>query len=382
MRVIIVFILGLFSFSIGSLSAQFISKGTYTVGSSISLAGGTSPFGLFYPNQGGFTTSTSELDNFSGGVDKDFFDRYFVHSGYSYFVSKTLSVGDALTVGYAKTEFGDDTQVYLSPEVRYFIKSPFFISAAGNMSYVDEEFEFNSISFSAGYSFFPAPDWAIEPRLSYTDLLADEGTFRGEGFMLGVGFRYYPGRMAGDSSRVESVLRKGNLLLGGRGRFDFGQEEFTLLQLAPRAGYFVTDQWVLGGGFDYLYQKLNFSPGGGGIESFSDQILFGSIFSRYYIFRGLFAELEGGLLLFNSSKADGEEPEVWNPSSWYYNARVGYSWFISPAVALEPTLRFGRNFYSNEYRTFGGGNTPTVETYETVQQTFGLEFSIHVFLDR
>jgi len=371
-----------FLFSVLPLSAQFISKGTHTVGNSTSLAGGFSPFGLFYPNQGGITTSTEEFDNFLGGVDEGFFDRYFIHSGYSYFAANNFSVGADLTFAYVKTGFGDGTEIYLSPEFRYFIKSPFFISAAGNMSYVDDEFEFNSISFSAGYSFFPSPDWAIEPRLSYTDLLDEEVTFRGEGFMFDVGFRYYPGRMAGDSSRVESALRKGNLLLGGSGRFDFGQEEYTLLQLSPRAGYFVSDHWVLGGGLNYIYQKLNFSPGGPGIESTSNQILFGNVFSRYYFYKGLFAELEGGLMLFNTLKTGGEEPEVWNPSAWYYNARLGYSWFISPSLALEPSFRFGRTLSSNDGEVLDADFNTTVERLEFMQQSFGLEFNIHVFLSR
>jgi hypothetical protein len=381
MRVSNLFVLAFFVFVSGSLSGQFISKGTHTMGSSVSLAGGLSPIGIFYPNQGGITTSRSEVDNFLGGVDEDFFDRYFIHSGYSYFVANNFSVGADLTLIHVKSGFVEQTDLYLSPEVRYFIKSPFFISAASNLSYVDEEFEFNSISFSAGYSFFPSPDWAIEPRLLYTDLLAEEGTFRGEGFMFNVGFRYYPGRMAGDSSRVESALRKGNLLFGGRGRFDFGQEEFTLLQISPRVGYFVSDQWVLGGGLDYVYEKSNFPPGGL-LESESDQTLFGNVFARYYMYKGLFAELEGGLMLFNTTKINGETPDVWNTSAWYYNARVGYSWFISPAVAFEPTLHFGRTLYSFEFETFGVGTSPTVETFESKQQAFGLEFSIHVFLDR
>lgn len=364
-----------------TLHAQVISKGTHTIGSSVTLPNITQQ-GFFMPNQAGFSTTKVEDENFAGSVDEYFFDQHFIHSGYSYFLADNFSAGADLTIAYTKSRFGDGTEVYLSPELRYYINSPFFLSAAGNMSYVDDEFDFNSATLSAGYNFFVSPDWAIEPRVMYTHLIGDEiRTLRGDGFMGELTFRYFPGRTAGDSSAVDSALKKGNFLFGGSGSFSSAQEDLIYIYFAPRAGYFVSDKLVLGLGLNYAYEKLDFQPsfGSGSLET-TIQALLGSVFARYYIYDGLFAELEGGLMLFNSLKVNGEKPEFWNPSSLYYNARLGYSWFISPSVALEPSLRFGRVMSSNDFESLDLDER--VVTLESVQQSFGLEFSIHVFLNR
>ena len=251
------------------------------------------------------------------------------------------------------------------------------------MSYVDSNFDFNSVSLSAGYDFFVASDWAIEPRVTATLLIGDEiQTPRGKGFMGELSFRYFPGRQGGDSTTVESALKKGNFLFGGSGTFSSAQENLTSIYFSPRAGYFVTDNLVLGAGLNYVYQKEENSSSVFGPTKITNQILFGNVFSRYYVYSGLFAEFEAGLMLFNSVKVDGEKPELWNPSTWYYNARLGYSWFISPSVALEPSLRFGRLISSNDFEVLDDELNPTVETLESVQQSFGLEFSIYVFLNR
>ncbi len=372
-----------FLFSCISLSAQFISKGTHTVGSSINFSN-PFQFGLFPPNQAGFTSNSVEEDDFfMDGIDEYSFDQYFIHSGYSYFVANNLSIGADLSLAYSNRVFEGNTEFYLSPELRYYLRSPFFLSAAGNMSYLDDEFDFNSVSFSAGYNFFVSSDWAIEPRVTYTHLLGDEiRTIRGDGFMGELSFRYFLGRTARDSSAVESALKKGNFLFGGSGTFSSAQEDLTYIYMSPRAGYLVTDNLVLGAGLNYVYQKLDNSSSFFGPSTSTIQVLLGNVFARYYLYNGLFAELEGGLMLFNSAKIDGETPDVWNPSAWYYNTRLGYSWFISPSIALEPSLRFGREMYSDDVEVLDDELNLTVETLETVQQSFGLEFSIHVFLNR
>jgi len=371
-----------FLFSGVPLSAQIISKGTHTVGSSLTLPA-FSQSGLLLPNQAGFTTTKVEDETISSGVEEYFFDRHFIHSGYSYFVANNFSVGADITFAYTKSNFGDGTEFYLSPELRYYLRSPFFLSVAGNMAYVDDEFDFNSASLSAGYNLFVSSDWAIEPRVTYTHLIGDEiRTLRGDGFMGELSFRYFPGRTSGDSSAVQSALKKGNFLFGGSGSFSSAQEDITSVYLSPRAGYFVTDNLVLGAGLNYVYQKEENSSSVFGPSKITNQILLGNVFSRYYVYEGFFAELEGGLMLFNSVKIDGEKPEIWNPTNSYYNARLGYSWFISPALAMEPSVRFGRVLSSNDVPSFDPGFTSEVTTLESVQQTFGLEFSIHVFLNR
>jgi hypothetical protein len=253
---------------------------------------------------------------------------------------------------------------------------------AGNLSYANEIFDFNSVSFSAGYNFFVASDWALEPRISYTDLLGDEiRSYKGDGFMGEVSLRYFPGRNETDSTYVESALKKGNFMFGGGALFNFAQLDQTIIMTNPRVGYFLSENLLLGIGLNYAYEKLDFqsSFGSGSLET-RFQALLGSIFARYYVYGGLFAELEGGLMLFNSAKVNGQEPEVWNPSNCYYNAGLGYSWFISPSIALEPGLRFGRELSSNDFES------PDIEegvvTLESVQQSFGLDFSIYVFLNR
>lgn len=380
MRQLLLVLASFIFMAVNSLSAQFIEKGTHTIGSSVTLPNITQQ-GFFMPNQAGFSTTKVEDETLAGSVDEYFFDQHFIHSGYSYFLADNFSVGADLTIAYTKSRFGDVTEVYLSPELRYYIKSPFFLSAAGNMSYVDDDFDFNSATLSAGYNFFVSPDWAIEPRVMYTHLIGDEiRTLRGDGFMGELTFRYFPGRTAGDSSAVDSALKKGNFLFGGSGSFSSAQEDRTYIYFAPRAGYFVSDNLLLGLELNYFYEKMDFpSFGSGSIES-TIQALLGSVFARYYVYDGLFAELEGGLMLFNSSKINGQEPEVWNPSTLYYNARLGYSWFISPSIALEPSLRFGRIMSSNDFESFDLDER--VVTLESVQQSFGLDFSIHVFLNR
>jgi len=379
MRTSIFLLFAAFLLSGLSVSAQVISKGTHTIGSSLTFPG-FSQSGLLVPNQAGLTTTTVEEDGLiMDGVDEYFFDQYFIQSGYSYFLADDLSIGADFALAYTKTDFGNSTEYYLSPELRYYLRSPFFLSVAGNMAYLNEEFEFNSLSLSAGYNLFGSSDWAIEPRLIYTHLLGDEiRTIRGEGFMGELSFRYFPGRTTADSAAVESALQKGNFLFGGSGSLNFAQEDFTFIYMSPRAGYFITDHLVLGAGFNYVYQRLeNSSAGGGQSSTFSNQALIGNVFARYYVYNGFFTELEAGLMLFNSAKENGEELELQNLSVRYFSARLGYSWFISPALALEPSLRFGRALYSNEVP-----RVDNVITLESVQQSFGLEFSIHVFLNR
>jgi|GEM_PF-875444 hypothetical protein len=384
MKQSILILFSTFLFVVSSLSAQTISKGTHTLGSSLTLPA-FSQSGLFLPNQAGFTTTSVEEDVFfMDGVDEYSFDQYFIHSGYSYFVANNFSLGADLTLVYSDNEFMDGTEFYLSPELRYYLRSPFFLSVAGNMAYVDDEFDFNSASLSAGYNFFVSSDWAIEPRVTYTHLIGDEiRTIRGEGIMGELSFRYFPGRTAGDSSAVESALKKGNFLFGGSGTFSSAQEDFTYIYLSPRAGYFVSDNLVLGAGLNYSYQYQE-TPSffGSDPTEFTSHLLLGNIFARYYLYEGLFAEVDGGLMLFNSAKVDGETPEVYNPAAWYYNARLGYSWFISSTIALEPSFRFGRLFTSEDFEVLDGELNTTIETLETVERSFGLEFSIHVFLNR
>ena len=66
-----------FLFSVVPLSAQIISKGTHTVGSSLSLPA-FSQSGLLMPNQAGFTTTKFDDESISPGLDEYFFDQYFI----------------------------------------------------------------------------------------------------------------------------------------------------------------------------------------------------------------------------------------------------------------------------------------------------------------
>ncbi|SRR6056297_588024 len=378
MRVNIVFILGLFVFVGGSLSAQFISKGTYTVGQSANQIG-VDLSNLGAPNQGGFTRYSFEESYF--GLSEDYsINQFFISSGYSYFVANNLSLGVDLAFGSTSIDGENFTEFYLSPELRYYINSPFFLSAATNFSYIedldDDYFGLNSISLAAGYNFFLSSDWAIEPQIMYTALVEDEvRNFRGEGFIGGLSLRYFPGRSTGEKAAADSLLQKGNLMLGGSGLFNFALELVTFINVNPRIGFFLTDYLVLGLDFDYTYSGLKEPVSG---SNFGTQGLYSNLFARYYVHKGLFAELDAGVLAFYSESNDSGPSSDTDYSAWNFTARLGYSWFISPAIALEPSLRYGNFKFKTEQELSDG----SITTFEDRVRPFGLDFSIHVFLDR
>ena len=77
------------------------------------------------------------------------------------------------------------------------------------------------------------------------------------------------------------------LLIGGGVGAQFG--DITLVDVSPVVGYKVTERFVPGVGFSYLYYKIKNYYGG---DDYETSIFGWSLFSRYYIFKDLFAHGE------------------------------------------------------------------------------------------
>ena len=131
------------------------------------------------------------------------------------------------------------------------------------------------------------------------------------------------------STGIAQTTQKGQFLAGGSiGFASISSDDApssTVIQLAPGVGIMATDR--LGLGADLLY-----------VRESSDNITYTaygfSPFIRYYIYKGLFPQFQytwlnikekGGF--FDDSRSDSG-----------YEISVGYTSFLSPSVALEPSV--------------------------------------------
>jgi len=118
---------------------------------------------------------------------------------------------------------------------------------------------------------------------------------------------------ASDVEQALSELKfKDRLTYGGNFGFNFG--DVIMIDMSPMIGYRTTEKWVNGIGMTYQYfEDRRFKP------SFKTSILGGRAFSRYMVYRNIFAHGEYELLKFNVFSKDLEQ----NPSDWFPSLFVG-----------------------------------------------------------
>jgi hypothetical protein len=85
------------------------------------------------------------------------------------------------------------------------------------------------------------------------------------------------------------------LAFGGNIGLSFGT--VTYIEIAPLVGYRVTDAFTTGLGFRYIYYKDNY-------YDYTSNIYGGTVFARYRIFKGLFAEAD-----FEANNLDAYTPD-------------------------------------------------------------------------
>lgn len=120
---------------------------------------------------------------------------------------------------------------------------------------------------------------------------------------------------------------KDKLFFGGNLAAQFGS--YTLVGIAPLAGYKITERWSVGVQPSYTYYNVNMPP-----YRFSDHIYGGSVLTRYFFYRGLFAHTEFETL---NGKWKGTN-ERFNVNSLFVGG--GYLHRITDKAGIGLTLMF------------------------------------------
>lgn len=152
-------------------------------------------------------------------------------------------------------------------------------------------------------------------------------------------------------------VQKGNLLMGGDGQFSAGKskdETFVNGALSPNIGYFISDHFGLGIGIPYAFGKytgmINHSIG---ISPFARFYFLTKEKSSFYIP----LNIHFSTLVYNSQYTTTNTIYSYSAAS----LGIGYVYFISSSVGLEPSLvyhfqRTSNNIMANSLSTFNGVN--------------------------
>ncbi|MFT2007626.1 hypothetical protein ACMA1I_03040 [Pontibacter sp. 13R65] len=147
------------------------------------------------------------------------------------------------------------------------------------------------------------------------------------------------------SSLYPAKIKQGSILLGGRisgtfYKFNNGlnanrqYEQGTTIQALSQAkvGYFLIPDLVVGLELDHNYQSTSTKTEAGKTSSDRYTIIAGP-FVRYYLDNGVFGELSAGV---------GTQNFTNNRSTNLYagSLGIGYSYFMSEKIAIEPILSF------------------------------------------
>ncbi len=142
---------------------------------------------------------------------------------------------------------------------------------------------------------------------------------------------------------LNAQISKGTWIVGGTGSFLTGKEAVsprtnTFLNIAPRGGYFIAKQFVVGATVSYSFNKQKFSEN---LKSTANSFGIGP-FARYYFFPAskkinFLTEAYFGLQFFSSSSAQSPPlpPVRSSGSSYEYAFRAGMALFLNPNVAIE-----------------------------------------------
>ncbi|MFA8300170.1 MAG: hypothetical protein ACEPOV_08415 [Hyphomicrobiales bacterium] len=130
---------------------------------------------------------------------------------------------------------------------------------------------------------------------------------------------------------TEDNQSKNKWLVGGGLGLQFGN--VTLLEIAPRIGYKITDKWILGASISYAYySNTNFIP------TYETSIFGASVYSQYYIFKNIFGQVEIGALGYDRLLYPQMMKEPITVP--YYLVGGGYKGKISESSALILSVLF------------------------------------------
>jgi hypothetical protein len=141
--------------------------------------------------------------------------------------------------------------------------------------------------------------------------------------------------LAQDKTGERSSTSKGKILVGSSSGFSVAQasidgvsEKLTNINLDVSTGYFVADRFVIGVQGGYQYTKFA-----------SDKSTAGSygLFGRYYTQSNFFVGTGYRVSKSGKSKSVGTIP-----------VELGYAYFLSPSVAIEPAVNLGIPGHNND----------------------------------
>ena len=106
------------------------------------------------------------------------------------------------------------------------------------------------------------------------------------------------------SQEVEKKYVPKKIVVGSGFGFQFGT--ITVIELSPEIGYKITDKLTAGVGFSYQYYKDSRY-----VPAYESDIIGGSIFTRYYVYRDFFAHAEYQMLKYDYMDwSSGNKEEV------------------------------------------------------------------------
>jgi len=147
---------------------------------------------------------------------------------------------------------------------------------------------------------------------------------------------------------LQAQVGQGKFLAGGSFSLDFGTERNTFqnnnttvttersyreIIFNPRIGYFLTENLALGLGFDISSRSSERANGNVENDFTSTGV---GVFARYYFPANIFGEGYIGYLSQRAGAGNGQE----NYTGLGYSVGVGYAYFLSNSVALEPMVKF------------------------------------------
>ncbi len=113
-----------------------------------------------------------------------------------------------------------------------------------------------------------------------------------------------------EARSYEQKTFKERLLFGGNFWLSFGSQ-YSQVYVQPMVGYMVTNKFIAGGGFTYIYWKQEYIYASGQKITFSDNIYGLNLFGRHTLFGPLFAHAEYQPMNFTSHNLNGAEKRIW-----------------------------------------------------------------------
>lgn len=142
-------------------------------------------------------------------------------------------------------------------------------------------------------------------------------------------------------------INRGNVAVGGyltltRAFPNAAQRGYFSVGLSPSAEYFFMDHWSLGGTGNFSYSKSDNS------SSYTYYGI-GPSTTLYFYTQESWAVFTGLSLTYNHYQRA--------TSTYDLSPRLGLAFFLNPAVALSPEVRFVHRFYDESYGTVDGDDT-------------------------